>query len=278
MSSNTIRVNAQTANTGAEELRRVFQPLWPLVRRAALLSILASLLVLAPSVYMLEVYARVVDTRSHLTLWMLTLAVVLAFALMEALEWVRSELLHHVGQEADRVVAPRLFDLIFDAQLNRLPGGNLQPFNDWRTVREFIHSPFLQASLEVPAALVFLVLTYMLNPVLGWVTMAGAVLQVGIAWWTERSSQPPLAAANRSAMGAQQYAEGSLRNAEVIEAMGMLRNIHGRWLKRQRDFLKLQSQASVAAGTMQAVSKMIQQVLGSALLGLGLVGLASEPA
>lgn len=269
MSSNAIRVNAQSANPGAEELRRVFVPLWPVFRRAVLISILASLLVLAPSVYMLEVYARVVDTRSHLTLWMLTLAVVLAYALMEALEWVRSELLHHVGQEADRVVAPRLFDLMFDAHLNRLPGGNLQPFNDWRTVREFIHSPFLLATLEVPASLVFLVLTYMLHPVLGWVTIAGAVLQVGIAWWTERSSQPPLAAANRSAMGAQQYADGSLRNAEVIEAMGMLRHIHGRWIKRQRDFLKLQSQASVAAGTMQAVSKMIQQVLGSALLGLG---------
>ena len=271
MSSNVIRVGAPGGepNAGAAELRAAFQPLWPQIRTAALISLVASLLVLAPSVYMLEVYARVVDTRSHMTLLMLTLMVALAYAVMEALEWVRSEMLHHVGHEADRVVAPRLFGLIFDANLRRLPGGNLQPFNDWRTLREFIHSPFVTALMEAPSSLIFLVLVYMVNPVLGWVTIVGAVIQVGIAWLTERSSQPPLAAANRSAMGAQQYADGSLRNAEVIEAMGMLRHVHARWLKRQREFLNFQSEASIAAGSMQALSKMLQQVLGSALLGLG---------
>jgi len=117
MSSNVIRVGTPggEANAGAAELRTVFKPLWPHIRRAALISLVASLLVLAPSVYMLEVYARVVDTRSHMTLWMLTLMVVLAFVVMEALEWVRGELLHQVGQAADRVVAPRLFSLMFDA-------------------------------------------------------------------------------------------------------------------------------------------------------------------
>lgn len=256
-------------NPGAAELRAAFKPLLPLLQRACLIGVVASLLILAPSIYMLEVYARVVDTRSHLTLLMLTLAVVMAYALMEGLEWVRSELMHHVGQEADRVVAPRLFNLIFDANLRRLPGGNLQPFNDWRAVRDFIHSPFVMAIMEVPASVVFLVFTYLVNPILGWVTLGSAVIQVGVAWWTERSSQPPLAAANRSAFGAQQYADGSLRNAEVIEAMGMLRHIHARWISRQREFLRLQSEASVAAGGMQAISKMLQQVLGSALLGLG---------
>jgi ATP-binding cassette subfamily C exporter for protease/lipase len=217
---------------------------------------------------MLEVYARVVDTRNHLTLWMLTLAVVVAYLVMEALEWVRSEMLHEVGHEADRTVSPRLFDLIFEANLRRQPGGTLQVMNDWRTVREFLHSPFVAAVMETPVALVFLVLVYLINPLLGWVTLAGAVLQVLIAWLTERSTQPPLAAANRTAQAAQQYADGSLRNAEVIEAMGMIRDIHARWIKRQREFLGLQAEASGAAGGFQAASKMIQQVLGSVLLGL----------
>jgi ATP-binding cassette subfamily C exporter for protease/lipase len=77
-----------------------------------------------------------------------------------------------------------------------------------------------------------------------------------------------LAAANRSAVAAQVYADGSLRNAEVIEAMGMLRNIHARWIAQQREFLALQAEASVAGGSLQALTKMLQQVLGSALLGL----------
>jgi ATP-binding cassette subfamily C exporter for protease/lipase len=139
---------------------------------------------------------------------------------------------------------------------------------DWKTVREFMASPFVAAVMELPVALVFLVLVYLINPILGWVTAGAAVIQVLIALLTERSTQPPLAAANRSAVGAQQYADGSLRNAEVIEAMGMLRSIHGRWQTRQREFLDLQAEASAAAGGYQALTKLLQQVVTSALLGL----------
>jgi len=256
------------AGAAHSPLWQALKPMRPQMSRAFVFTLVAGLLVLAPSVYMLEVYARVVDTRNHLTLWMLTLAVVAAYLVMEALEWVRSEMLREVGHEADRTVSPRLFDLIFEANLRRQPGGTLQVMNDWRTVREFLHSPFVASLMETPVALVFLVLVYLINPLLGWVTLAGAVLQVLIAWLTERSTQPPLAAANRTAQAAQQYADGSLRNAEVIEAMGMIRDIHARWIKRQREFLSLQAEASGAAGGFQAGSKMIQQVLSSALLGL----------
>jgi ATP-binding cassette subfamily C exporter for protease/lipase len=249
-------------------MRRLFKPIWPLLRRAALFTMVAGLLMLAPSVYMLEVYARVVDSRSHITLLMLTLAVMGAYAVMEALEWVRSQMLHHAGDELDQQMAPRLFQLVFDANLRRIPVGLMQPLTDWKTVREFMASPFVAAVMELPVALVFLVLVYLINPILGWVTAAAAVIQVLIALLTERSTQPPLAAANRSAVGAQQYADGSLRNAEVIEAMGMLRSIHGRWQTRQREFLDLQAEASTAAGGYQALTKLLQQVVTSALLGL----------
>jgi ATP-binding cassette subfamily C exporter for protease/lipase len=270
MNTPVTRAPALMPGTGAaaSPLWQALKPMRAQMGRAFVFTVVAGLLVLAPSVYMLEVYARVVDTRNHLTLWMLTLAVVVAYLVMEALEWVRSEMLHEVGHEADRTVSPRLFDLIFEANLRRQPGGTLQVMNDWRTVREFLHSPFVAAVMETPVALVFLVLVYLINPLLGWVTLAGAVLQVLIAWLTERSTQPPLAAANRTAQAAQQYADGSLRNAEVIEAMGMIRDIHARWIKRQREFLGLQAEASGAAGGFQAASKMIQQVLGSVLLGL----------
>ena len=256
------------ASQSEPEMRRLFKPIWPLLRRAALFTMVAGLLMLAPSVYMLEVYARVVDSRSHITLLMLTLAVMGAYAVMEALEWVRSQMLHHAGDELDQQMAPRLFQLVFDANLRRIPVGLMQPLTDWKTVREFMASPFVAAIMELPVALVFLVLVYLINPILGWVTAAAAVIQVLIALLTERSTQPPLAAANRSAVGAQQYADGSLRNAEVIEAMGMLRSIHGRWQTRQREFLDLQAEASTAAGGYQALTKLLQQVVTSALLGL----------
>ena len=99
--------------------------------------------------------------------------------------------------------------------------------------------------------------------------MAGAIVQVLLAWFNERSTNPPLVQANRAAIGAQQYIDGTLRSAEVIEAMGMLRHIHRRWMDKQRDFLSLQAQASDKGGAFQAGSKFVQTVMGSALLGLG---------
>lgn len=86
-------------------------------------------------------------------------------------------------------------------------------------------------------------------------------LQVFVAWLNERSTKPTLFQANQTAIGAQRYAESSLREAEVVEAMGMLRNLHARWVEKQRKFLQLHAQASMAAGGFQAVSRLVQLVL-----------------
>jgi ATP-binding cassette subfamily C exporter for protease/lipase len=141
--------------------------------------------------------------------------------------------------------------------------------SDFRTVREFLNNPVVIACMEAPVSLVFLVLIFAISPILGWSSVAAAVIQTFIAWLNQRSTQPPLLAANRSAMAAQQYADGSLRNAQVIESMGMLRDIHRRWMDRQREFLNLQAKASDAGGAFQAVSKFLQNVTSSMLLGLG---------
>ncbi|OYU41879.1 MAG: type I secretion system permease/ATPase, partial [Burkholderiales bacterium PBB4] len=98
--------------------------------------------------------------------------------------------------------------------------------------------------------------------------MATAAIQVLVGWLNERSTQPPLTQANRTAIAAQQYADGTLRNAQVIESMGMVRDIHRRWMQKQREFLGLQALASERAGGFQALSKLLQNVVGSALLGL----------
>ncbi|MEK0418828.1 MAG: hypothetical protein RI949_2834 [Pseudomonadota bacterium] len=249
-------------------ITEAFQPYFAQLRRAFVITLIAGLLVLSPSVYMLEVYARVVDSRSTNTLIMLTVLVVVAYLVMELLEWLRSEMLHTIGEAADKRMAPRLFNLMFSAHLSRQQGGTPQVFVDWRQVRDFLQSPFITSLMEVPVAVVFLVLVFLISPVLGWVTVAASVLQVGLAWLTNRTSQPPLLAANRTAIQAQTYADTSLRNAEVIEAMGMLRGIHSRWVRKQREFLQLQARASASAGGFQALSKMLQQILSSALLGL----------
>lgn len=250
------------------ELRQAVAALRPYYLRAAWFSLFASLLVLAPSGYMLEVYDRVVNSRSHLTLWWLTVAVLGAFVLMEVLEWARGEVMRSAGEALDRKLRVRVFDAIFEANVRRVPGGTVQPMQDFRKICEFLHSPALLAIMEAPIALVMMVLLFLISPVLGWSAVVFGVLQVGVTWLNERRTKPPLMDANRTAIAAQQYADGTLRNAEVIEAMGMLRNTHRRWIAKQQEFLQLQAQASESAGGFQALSKLLQNILSSMLLGL----------
>jgi len=251
------------------ELRQAVMSLRPYFVRAAWFSLLSCLLILAPSGYMLEVYDRVVNSRSHLTLAMLTLLVLGAYMLMEVLEWARSEILHEAGLKLDARMRDRIFTAIFEANLKKIPGGSLQPLSDFRTVRDFLGSPPVLALMEAPVSLIFLALVFAVNPMLGWAAVVGSLLQVLIGWLNEKNTQPPLVAANRSAIAAQQYADGSLRNAQVIESMGMLRDIHSRWMGKQREFLGLQALASDRAGGYQALTKFLQTTIGSLLLGLG---------
>lgn len=250
------------------ELRQAVLALRPYFLRAGGFSVFASLLVLAPSGYMLEVYERVVNSRSHATLWWLTVVVLGAYVLMEVLEWARAEVMRAAGAALDRALRSRVFDAVFTANVRRLPGGTVQPMQDFRKICDFLYSPALLAIMEAPIALVMMVLLFLISPVLGWVALVFGVLQTGVAWFNERSTKPTLVEANRKAMQAQQYADGTLRNSEVIEAMGMLRNTHQRWLLKQREFLQLQAQASDSAGGFQALSKLLQTLLGSMLLGV----------
>jgi len=251
------------------ELALAFEPLKPVILRAIGFSTLISLLALAPTVYMLEVYDRVVNSRSGMTLAMLTVMIVLAYAIMEILEKVRSALMRAAGVQIDNELSKRVYDAMFQGFLKRQLGGPMQIFNDLKVVREFLASPALMAVFEAPVALVALALNFAISPILGWASVFGALALVAVTWLTEKSTRTPLSEANKSAAGAQQFAEASLRNAHVIEAMGMLDAVHARWEKRQHEFLAYQATASEGGGLWSAISKAVQQITGSMLLGLG---------
>jgi ATP-binding cassette subfamily C exporter for protease/lipase len=241
----------------------------PAIYRAIGFSIIISMLALAPTVYMLEVYDRVVNSRSGMTLAMLTVLIVLAYAVMEILEKVRGGLMRAAGVKIDEALSKRVYDAMFQGFLKRQVGGSMQVLNDLKSVREFLANPALMAIFEAPVALVALALVFAISPVLGWAAIIGAIAQVGVALMNERATRKPLGEANRSAVGAQQFAEASLRNAHVMESMGMLDAVHARWQKRQREFLAFQAVASEGAGLWTAMSKAVQQIMSSLLLGLG---------
>ena len=250
------------------EMRAALADLRPFFVRSAWFSVFASLLVLAPSGYMLEVYGRVVNSRNHETLVWLTVLVLGAYLLMEMLEWARSEIMRGAAEALDKKMHMRIFNAMFEANVRRVPGGQVNTLSDFKRVCEFLYSPALLAIMEAPIALVMMVLLFLISPVLGWTAVVFGLLQVGITWMNERRTKPPLMAANRESMEAQRYADDTLNNAEVLEAMGMLKNTHRRWIAKQRKFLKLQAVASDSAGGFQALSKLVQNILSSLLLGL----------
>ena len=255
--------------TPPSELSLALDTIRPAIVRAALFSMIISFMALAPTVYMLEVYDRVVNSRSGMTLAMLTLMIVGAYAVMEILEKVRGALLRAAGVALDEKLSKRVYEAMFQGFLKRQVGGSMQVLNDLRLIREFLPNPALLAVMEAPVALLALALIFAINPLLGWSAVVGALAQLGVAWMTEKATRKPLMEANRSAVGAQQMAESSLRNAHVMESMGMLDAVHERWNKRQQEFLAYQAQASEGAGLWTAMSKLVQQVMGSLLLGLG---------
>ena len=255
--------------TPPSELALAFGPLKPVLMRAAVFSMIISLFALSPTVYMLEVYDRVVNSRSGMTLSMLTIVVVLCYDIMEVLEKVRGAMLRAAGVQLDDKLSERVYSAMFQGFLRRQVSGGMQVLNDLKLVREFMFNPALLAVMEAPVALVALALIFAINPLLGWSAVVGAIAQMGVAYMNERATRKPLNEANRSAAGAQQFAEASLRNAHVMESMGMLDAVHARWHKRQAEFLSHQAQASEGAGLWTAMSKLIQQLMGSLLLGLG---------
>jgi ATP-binding cassette subfamily C exporter for protease/lipase len=236
-------------------------------QKAIFYSFIIGILSLSPTLFMLEVYDRVVNSRNSLTLVMLLILVIGSYIVMELLELVRHEFLQKVALKMDHHFRNRIFDITFEANLKRIPGGSVQAFTDLKTIRDFIPSGAVMAILDAPMALVFLLIVFIVSPWLGVLALIGGIVQAWIAYQTEKKTMPVLTEANRGAIDAQNYANGTLRSPQVIESMGMVSNIHARWMGKQRKFLQLQAVASDTAGANNAYSKLIQNLQSSLLLG-----------
>lgn len=232
-------------------------------------SFLINMLMLVPTIYMLQMYDRVLGSRNELTLIMITLITVGLFLLLAGLEWVRSRILVRVGAQFDAALNSRVFNAAFETNL-RTNGANAgQALSDLTNIRQFITGNGLFAFFDAPWFPIYLIVIFILHPVLGWFSIGGAVIAIVLTLVNEWATRGPLSQANAAAITSNNYATNNLRNAEVIEAMGMLDNLRARWYKRYKDLLALQSVASDRAGTISAFSRFIRITQQSLILGLG---------
>ncbi|HEY8330722.1 MAG TPA: type I secretion system permease/ATPase [Pseudomonas sp.] len=243
-------------------LRRTFYAL-------AAFSGVINLLMLTPAVYMLQVYDRALVSSNVTTLLMLTLLVVGLFVLIALLEVVRSSVLIRVGNRLDMMLNQRIFSAAFERNLRRAGGNPSQALQDLSQVRQFLTGNGLFAFFDAPWTPIYLIVVSLVHPLLGVITLVGSLLLVSLAWLTETSTRKPLAEANQAAMASATFANNNLRNAEVIEAMGMLPAIRQRWFGNHLRILELQSLASDRAAWINGVTRFVRITLQSLLLGAG---------
>ena len=232
-------------------------------------SAISNLLALAPSLYMLQVYDRVLGSRNDITLLMLTLMLLGVYLITAALDLIRSFVLVRVGAKFDMEMNKRIYTAAFEQNLKRSGGNAGQSLQDLTNLRQFLTGNALFAFFDAPWFPIYLLVIFLFEPVLGWFALGGVVSLVILAYVNERVSKEPLSQANSMSLAANNLATNNLRNAEVIEAMGMLPNLMGRWFKLHGKFLHLQAEASEKAGLVGAGTKFVQMSMQSLVLGLG---------
>jgi ATP-binding cassette subfamily C exporter for protease/lipase len=241
----------------------------PVFMNAVVFSVVIGLLMLSSSFYMLEVYDRVVTSRSLLTLVMLTILLALAYVVLEVLQWARQGVLRQAAEGFDVALGNRVYDAVFRANLHGARGLGQRGLNDFGTVRDFISSTTVAGLMDIPMALLLVVFIFWIDPVLGWFGLGSAAAQGVITFFNKQAAGVPLAKANALANQSQNFVEASLRNGEVVQAMGMADGLRQRWLKMQRDLLRHQALASDRAGVFTSLSKYVQLISGSLMLGIG---------
>lgn len=232
-------------------------------------SAITNLLALTPSLYMLQVYDRVLGSRNEITLLMLTLMMLGAYLLVAALELIRSFVLVRVGAHFDMQLNKRVYTAAFEQNLKQSGGNAGQSLQDLTNLRQFLTGNALFAFFDAPWFPIYLIVIFVFEPSLGLFALGGTIVLVILAYVNERVTKKPLGEANTMAIAAGGLATNNLRNAEVIEAMGMLPNLMSRWFKLHGKFLHLQAEASEKGGMVSAATKFVQMSLQSLILGYG---------
>lgn len=238
-------------------------------RTIGVFSAVINMLMLMPAIYMLQLYDSVLTSRNETTLLMLTFIMLGAYVFMGALEYVRTFILIRVGAQMDTKLNKRVYTAAFEQSLKQGDGNAGQSLKDLTNIRQFMTGNALFAFFDAPWFPIYIFVIFMFHPWLGIFALCGTAVLIILAYINEKISRKPLEEANSMAIISTNMASNNLRNAEVIEAMGMLPNLQARWYKLHSKFLNLQAEASEKSGIVTAISKSSTVALQSLMLGLG---------
>lgn len=226
-------------------------------------------LMLTVPLYMLQIYDRVLASSSTNTLLLLTIVTLGMLVTFGVLEWARSRVLVRVSTGLDDRINTPLLSAMLAEQVRSQRSLHGQPLRDLETFRGFLTGPGLLSFFDAPWTPLYIAVIYLLHPLLGSIALFGAVLLFSVAVSSELLTRGPLRKAAGVMGTANSFAESSLRNAEVIQALGMMPGLFRRWVAQHQSGISWQSAASDRAGGLAAAAKVFRQLLQVAILGAG---------
>ena len=232
-------------------------------------SVAINLLMFVSPLYMLQVYDRVLHSRSETTLLMITFIALALLGIYAILEWIRSRVLVRAGMRFDEMIAKALFNRVVTSTIRQPNGKSEFVLADVDRLREFLTGSGLIALCDVPWVPIFLLVCFLFHPMVGWVALCGAVIVLALALANEFLTKKTLNEASGMGQSAQHFANTTLQNVEAIRALGMEGSLRSRWHDMHRGMLVKQAIASDRAGAIQSLSKFVRMGLQTAILGVG---------
>jgi PrtD family type I secretion system ABC transporter len=233
-------------------------------------SFFINILMFVAPLHMLQMYDRVLVSRSEVTLIALTGLAIGLLVIYGLLEGVRSRIMTRIGLEFDELMSGRMLNMVFELAVIRPSIASPQQLiRDSDLVRDFIGGPAIIALCDAPWVPVFIAVCFFLHPVLGFIALTGAILVFALAASNEWLTRSKLSEANKLWIKAANESTVSLRNSEIVKALGMLSGIKDSWTNQRNQALNFQSTASDRASAIVACSRFIRMVLQVVMLAAG---------
>jgi ATP-binding cassette subfamily C exporter for protease/lipase/ATP-binding cassette subfamily C protein EexD len=263
------RLKALFQQNANDELKQILFSYKKIFYIVGFFTAIINILMIVPALYMFQIYDSVLSSRSFETLLMLSLIAILMYIVYGFLTWARSQILVHISNDFDARLRSRTFNAVLTGVIKTGTISPAQAFGDLANIRQFVTGPGIFAFFDAPWAFIYLIVIFMIHPVLGlFATVAGIVQVIG-AVVSEKATKNKIKESNKYYQEASNFLQANIRNAEVIEAMGMHKNVMARWYDRYQKMLLLQSEGSEAAGKIQSVIRFLRITSQSLILGLG---------
>ncbi|MCF8216985.1 MAG: type I secretion system permease/ATPase [Chlorobium sp.] len=236
---------------------------------AAVFSMIANVLLLTPTLYMLQIFDHVMVSQNELTLFAVTLVMIFFFGVMAFSEWLRSRLLVRTGVRIDEGLNGMVFKASFDSYLQQARQKATEAFSNLVTIRQFLTGQGIIAFFDVPWTPLYIAVTFMLHPLLGWLSVLFAAIQLLVTYTANRASVSTIEGGVKAEQDSTSFVQSKLRNIEPLHAMGMVKHMRDRWQDHHESSLQRDDVMQEKQHRQQAFSKFVRYCMQSFTLGAG---------